>query len=173
MPLHVEIACASPSVTIYYTVDGSTPTEESIEYTSPVFIYYTVNKACTLKAIAISQDTTPEQSSVLSVVYTFTVTPFSLDTEDEYALIGNTSNNVPYISLQPPSFRYNGPRSSTEFNRFSIGVQIGSEKMNAHFDMQQLLAESILVSLLSSEQSIFTQRAVAAFNINTMLQEGT
>lgn len=45
----VEISCATSGVTIYYTLDGTTPTSESLRYETPL----TIEKNTTLKAIAI------------------------------------------------------------------------------------------------------------------------
>ncbi|MCM3610372.1 DUF6359 domain-containing protein [Planococcus sp. MERTA32b] len=56
------------SVTIYYTVDGSTPTASSTEYTAPI----TLSKDTTIKAIAVGSET--------SDVFTFEYTV--LKTED-------------------------------------------------------------------------------------------
>ena len=50
--------------TIYYTIDGTEPTESSVPYTEPVLI----NRTTTLKAIAVSED--GGISEVASYVYT-------------------------------------------------------------------------------------------------------
>jgi hypothetical protein len=64
LPLLVSISDASPGVTIYYTLDGSTPTTSSTQYTGSFLILTTT----TIKAIAVR--TGWSQSLVGSVTYT-------------------------------------------------------------------------------------------------------
>lgn len=45
----VTITCATTGATIYYTLDGSTPTSSSSQYSSA----FTLDSSCTIKAIAI------------------------------------------------------------------------------------------------------------------------
>ncbi|MDE6515491.1 MAG: chitobiase/beta-hexosaminidase C-terminal domain-containing protein [Bacteroidales bacterium] len=59
----VEIACETEGATIYYTVDGSEPTEKSTEYKEAIVI----NAAMTLKAIAVKGE---GKSEVATAAYT-------------------------------------------------------------------------------------------------------
>ena len=61
---NVELTCATDGATIYYTLDGSTPTTESTEYTSAI----AVSTTTTIKAIAVKDS---ESSKVASATYTF------------------------------------------------------------------------------------------------------
>src|SRR5882724_10552131 len=61
---NVTISCTTPSSTIYYTTDGSTPTTASTVFTSPI----AVSVSETLKAIATASGFT--QSAVGSAAYT-------------------------------------------------------------------------------------------------------
>ena len=60
----VTISCATSGATIFYTVDGSTPTTSSSQYGSPL----TVSSTQTLKATAIASGAT--QSAVATASYT-------------------------------------------------------------------------------------------------------
>jgi hypothetical protein len=62
----LTITDSSPSPTIYYTLDGSTPTTSSAVYSSPLSV--PVSASETIQAIAVSSALTP--SSVVSATYT-------------------------------------------------------------------------------------------------------
>jgi hypothetical protein len=59
----VSLSCATDGATIYYTTDGSDPTNEDTEYTEP----FDVTEDTTVKAIAVKTDYT--DSNVMSVEY--------------------------------------------------------------------------------------------------------
>ena len=61
-PQSVTISCATDGATIYYTIDGTTPTASSTPYTEPI----TVSESLTLMAIAVKDD---EQSSVATASF--------------------------------------------------------------------------------------------------------
>ena len=63
----VSISCATPSATIYYTTDGSTPTTSSAVYSTPIQVAATQ----TINAIAIASGFT--QSAVGSAAYTILI----------------------------------------------------------------------------------------------------
>lgn len=63
----LTISDASPAVSIYYTVDGSTPTTASIPYTQPI----SVPVSETIEAIAVS----PTMSASATVAGTYTIAP--------------------------------------------------------------------------------------------------
>lgn len=63
------IACAVSGATIYYTLDGSTPTTSSTQYTSAIAL----TQSCTIKAIAVKSGMTnsgvAEESYVKPITY--------------------------------------------------------------------------------------------------------
>jgi N-acetylneuraminic acid mutarotase len=65
----VTLASATPNPTIYYTTDGSTPSENSTQYTGPI----AVNATTTIKAIATAIGYT--DSPVASAKYTLVSSP--------------------------------------------------------------------------------------------------
>lgn len=62
----VSISESAPGATIYYTLNGSTPTTTSPKYTSPI----TINNSVTLNAIAVEPGYNP--TAVASATYTLT-----------------------------------------------------------------------------------------------------
>jgi hypothetical protein len=67
----VTISCATPSSTLYYTTDGSTPTTSSTLYTAPITVSVTEN----VKAIATASGYT--QSAVGSAAYTINAASYN------------------------------------------------------------------------------------------------
>ena len=53
----VQMSTLTPDARIYYTIDGSTPTEKSIRYTEP----FMVATSCTVKAIAYKDNFNPSE----------------------------------------------------------------------------------------------------------------
>ena len=99
---NVTISDSTPSSTIYYTTDGSTPTTGSTVYTSPVSVAVTT----TVKAIATASGFL--QSNVGSAVYTitsqaatptFSPAPGSYATTQTVSLSDSTPSSTIYYTL--------------------------------------------------------------------------
>jgi beta-glucanase (GH16 family) len=73
----VSLASATAGATIYYTVDGSTPTASSQQYLAP----FLVSSSLTVEAIAVSAGAT---SSVTSQSFTLNIPPATLVWSDEF-----------------------------------------------------------------------------------------
>lgn len=84
----VELSSGTPDTVIYYTTDGSTPTTESKEYTSPI----TVDKDMTIKSIAV--DSKGKASSIATATYTIGEEP------DEKATSASDSNETSSGSIE-------------------------------------------------------------------------
>lgn len=69
------ISCDTVGVNIYYTLDGSTPTANSIRYTSAV----TLSNNCTIKAIAINGN---KYSAIVEETYVKPITYILTDSEN-------------------------------------------------------------------------------------------
>lgn len=75
---------AQNGATIYYTIDGTTPTENSTVYTEP----FVVNATTTVKAIAVAGS---DISTVATAVYTVTL-PIEVANIAAFKAVDNTSN---------------------------------------------------------------------------------
>ncbi len=74
-PVSVEISCETEGAAIYYTLDGTIPTEQSTAYTTPIDI----SETTTLTAIAIANG---ERSSVAKATYRIGATNSDPDTKN-------------------------------------------------------------------------------------------
>ncbi len=74
-PISVKLSTATPGVTIYYTLDGSKPTQNSYSYYNPIRIA----KTTTLRAIAVSKDFTESVESVYKYSYLLATPKASLN----------------------------------------------------------------------------------------------
>ena len=85
-PQNVEITCETEGTTIYYTLDGTEPTNGSTKYTGAI----TVSETTTIKAIAYNA--AGETSKVATATYTFPVV---------YATIADfkAANTTGYLNL--------------------------------------------------------------------------
>ena len=97
-PQSVELSCATDGATIYYTLDGSEPTESSTEYTSAIAVATTT----TIKAKAFKGG---EASDVATATYTIFPVHHAGTVEDPYtvadarnAIDANTGLDNVYVS---------------------------------------------------------------------------
>ena len=82
----ISITCATEGASIYYTIDGTNPTEENgTLYSAP----FTVEKTCTVKAIAVAEGYSA--SSIASASY---IVPFSVANIAEFIAEADTQTPI-------------------------------------------------------------------------------
>ena len=74
-PASIEITCSTVGASIYYTIDGSEPSESSTKYTSPISL--TANSTYTIKAIAVKDGV---KSTVTTANYTVDISKDIVET---------------------------------------------------------------------------------------------
>ncbi len=86
----ITITTATEGASIYYTLDGSTPSAASTAYTAP----FTLSQSCFVKAIAVKEGM--QDSEVAVAIYTFTLASVNdVDANKTYTFFdGNTLNVV-------------------------------------------------------------------------------
>ena len=77
----VSISCETTDAVIYYTLDGTTPSESSKKYENA----FTITANCTVKAIAVKAGMAPSEAASAELYYTATFqanVPYYIDTTD-------------------------------------------------------------------------------------------
>ena len=98
----VEISCSTNGASIYYTLDGSTPTNASTPYTSAI----SISESKTLKAVAIKDDKSSNEATAEYTIYSLAHVGSAEDSysvADALLLIssytdGGTSNDNVYVA---------------------------------------------------------------------------
>ena len=86
-PQTVTITCATDGANIYYTTDGSEPTENSTPYTSGIAL----NANTTVKAIAVKDGAEWVNSDVATAEYTFNFPTYTVTLNPGNGIVGQTS----------------------------------------------------------------------------------
>ena len=102
-PVDVTIACATEGASIYYTTDGSEPTENSTLYTQG----FTLSQNTTVKAIAVKSGSNMMPSGVATAAYTFNFPTYTVTlnpgngTVGQASLEGNAYTQPVYLANMP------------------------------------------------------------------------
>lgn len=114
----VTMACATTGAKIYYTTDGTTPSEESTLYTGTI----NFTEAVTITAIAYGDGFTPSETSSLTVsLYETSAAPtFSLEQEDGLTTV-TIINNEDGTSVY---YNFTGSSDATASTVYSSPIEI-------------------------------------------------
>ena len=113
----VTIACTTEGATIYYTLDGTTPTVNSTTYSTAI----TISETTTVKAIAVKEGML--DSEVATAVYTINNTPPAGETN--YTLITNANALISgdkYIVVGIKGENYKALGKQATNNRVAVDV---------------------------------------------------
>ncbi len=123
-PVSVQISCETEGAAIYYTLDGTIPTEQSTAYTTPIDI----SETTTLTAIAIANG---ERSSVAKATYRIGATNSDPDTKNfkRVASVDDLEPGMRYIIACGSKATAAGGQTVTNSVSYlnSNGVEIASD----------------------------------------------
>lgn len=169
---------ADDGCTIYYTIDGTTPSDESTKYTDPI----QVDKTTTIKAVAIDGD--DNKSSIVSATYTIVETypgaegdgteanPYNAAGAYNAALLGSTENvyvkgivvSKSAINTKYGSISYYISEDGTETNQFYIysGLGLGGQKFTSDDELN--VGDKVVVN-----GNLSTHNDIPQFNYNSII----
>lgn len=167
----VSINCPTPKATIYYTLDGSTPTTASTVFTQPI----TVSATETIKAIATAPSFQP--GAVGTATYTIStgpalslVGPFTLAAAAQGALyqqtITATGGTTPYV------FSLNGSASGTNAWSVSAAGVISGTPANVETDSIPVKVTDALNAIATASYSV-TVGGISPTLVQLLLQGQT
>lgn len=117
----VEITCATENVTIYYTLDGSTPTASSDEYDPAEGLTVPYGSApTTVKAIAV--DGEGNVSKVTTVVYYWDRVKVAITPESQQVISNVEVTITPTPSDATVTYQVNGGAAQTYTGPFTVTV---------------------------------------------------
>ena len=125
---NVTISTTTAGATIYYTTDGTEPTDSSSVYSTPIY----VSKTTTIKAMAAKEGMT--NSSVATAVVTVTVT----DSEPKFYKVTDAEQLSDGDKIAIVSEKYNVAMSTTQNsnNRGETGITIKDNSFESTNEVQ-------------------------------------
>ena len=145
----VTITDSTPAATIYYTLNGSTPTTSSAQYTAPI----SVDASETVKAIAIASGYSV--SPIASAAFTFTQPAAATPVISPAGGTFNSAQTVTIMDSTPNSAIYyttDGTTPSTSSTKYTGTITVSaSETINAvasatGFNLSAVASESFTIN---------------------------
>ncbi len=115
----VAISCSTTGATIYYTTDGSDPTNASTLYTEP---FNVAEEGVTVKAVAYADGYNPSEVAELAVsIYTTSAVPTITATYEEGKTTVTIENNEPDADVY---YNFTGSTATNESSKYTTAVEI-------------------------------------------------
>ncbi len=112
----IIISCATAGASIYYTTNGTTPTENNTQYTGPI----TVSKNCTIKAIAVKDGYESSSVASYSIDWFKVATPTFGYSNLQLTISTATSDATIYYTT-------NGTTPTTSSTRYTGAISLTSD----------------------------------------------
>ena len=162
----VSISCTTENASIYYTNDGTDPTESSTLYSSPI----SVSETTTLKAKAFKTGSTP--SAVASATYTFpslvTIAEARALADNQYALVQGI---VTFIEGKNVYIQDNTGGIDLFLNANASGIALGDEvKAYGMKTVYKGLVELTGINQSSSDFSILSNGNALPLAVKTIAE---
>lgn len=163
----LKITCATSGASIYYTLDGTDPTEESKAYTAPI----TIESTCTVKAIAYYKgEASPVASYTVTIVQNVTkigeITGVGDVLTVTATVTAQASNGVILTDETGSIFYYN---TSIDLTEYPIGSVVNVNGEVSEYNNGYQLTNSATLDVTSKGNGTYTSYPTATVYTAEML----